>query len=73
MGHETGDHEMLAAGRGQRVVEAGRGEGVGQALVDDRLAGLGRDRVDDREVQPLGVEQTARPAACYEFLRMVLL
>ena len=49
MRHEAGDHEMLAAGRGQRVIEAGRGEGVGQTLLDDRLAGLGRDRVDDRE------------------------
>jgi hypothetical protein len=39
--HEAADDQILAAARGQVLGKFGPGEGIGQSLVDDRLAGVG--------------------------------
>ncbi|GCC49541.1 hypothetical protein chiPu_0034009, partial [Chiloscyllium punctatum] len=60
MGHEAGEHQLLAAGRGQLHIELGAGEGVRQLLLDHDLAGPRLELRHDRAALRVAIEQAAR-------------
>ena len=62
VGHEAGEYDVLASGRGKPGLQIGAGKSVRQRLFDDGLACERRQAIDDRAARGLAVEQAAGAA-----------